>query len=53
MSQQRATGTTRDARDVARAADAGWDTLVIWECQARDPLTLSDRLAEFVGPERL
>lgn len=43
----------RDARDLARAADAGWDTLVVWECETRDPLNLSSRLREFVGPERM
>lgn len=40
----------RDARDIARMAAEGWRSLVIWECETRDPEVLSERLREFLGP---
>ncbi|MGS1094826.1 very short patch repair endonuclease [Aquamicrobium terrae] len=40
----------RDARDLARATDEGWESLVIWECETRDEPTLEARLKAFVGP---
>lgn len=43
---------TRDARDLARAADAGWEPLVVWECETNDSLRLAERLKVFVGPTR-
>lgn len=43
----------RDARDLARAAQEGWSTLVIWECETRDHLTLRERLVQFIGARRL
>jgi len=43
----------RDARDLARAADDGWEALVIWECEVADQANLEARLKAFVGPTRL
>ena len=38
----------RDGRVVAALADAGWDTLVVWECETRDATALVDRLLRFL-----
>ncbi|UTP40553.1 DNA mismatch endonuclease Vsr [Phenylobacterium sp. LH3H17] len=40
----------RDARDLARAEEAGWEVLVVWECETKNPVEVSRRLVEFVGP---
>ncbi|TIX46450.1 MAG: DNA mismatch endonuclease Vsr [Mesorhizobium sp.] len=42
----------RDARNKAALALMGWDTLVIWECDVRKFLDLSDILTTFLGPVR-
>lgn len=33
---------TRDARAIQALQDAGWNTFVVWECQARDELALEE-----------
>lgn len=38
----------RDRRATARLTQAGWDVLVIWECETRVPDGLSARLARFL-----
>ena len=30
----------------------GWDVLIIWECESKDALSLSERLQSFLGPSR-
>lgn len=40
----------RDARVIDAASAAGWQTLVIWECETAQPAALKERLIEFVGP---
>lgn len=40
----------RDARVEAQLRDAGWDVLVIWECQTRDLAVLGSALLHFLGP---
>lgn len=42
----------RDARDLKRCMDEGWDTLVIWECETRDAASLATKLATFLGPPK-
>lgn len=39
---------TRDATNLTALADAGWRTLVVWECETRDRLALRQRLAYFL-----
>lgn len=39
----------RDALVEAKLRAAGWDVLVIWECQTREPSTLRSRLLEYLG----
>ncbi|PZO88857.1 MAG: very short patch repair endonuclease [Sphingomonas sanxanigenens] len=38
----------RDANAIAALQKAGWQTLVIWECETRDPARLRDRLIQFL-----
>lgn len=42
----------RDARLSKAAADAGWKTLTIWECETRDREALTKRLVMFLGGRR-
>lgn len=38
----------RDQRNVAALGDLGWDVLVIWECELREPEQITNRLREFI-----
>ncbi|ACL61787.1 very short patch repair endonuclease [Methylobacterium nodulans] len=40
----------RDARNERQLRDAGWDVLVIWECETRDAAAVAERLTAFLGP---
>jgi DNA mismatch endonuclease (patch repair protein) len=40
----------RDARKEAELRAAGWEVLVIWECETRDSAAVAKRLREFLGP---
>jgi DNA mismatch endonuclease (patch repair protein) len=42
----------RDARDLKRAREDGWEPLIVWECETTEVSELAERLAEFVGPTR-
>lgn len=39
----------RDARNLAALADAGWQTLVIWQCEIADERSLTRRIRKFLG----
>lgn len=39
----------RDVRLERAAAEAGWTTLTVWECETRDNSALADRLVTFLG----
>ena len=39
----------RDAAAETALREAGWDVLVVWECEAKDAEALSGRLATFLG----
>ncbi|MBW4095965.1 MAG: DNA mismatch endonuclease Vsr [Acidobacteria bacterium] len=39
----------RDARNLAALRAGGWQVMVIWECEVKDPL-LMNRLQAFLGP---
>lgn len=41
----------RDQRNAAELRKLGWDVLIIWECETRDPVLLESRLRMFM-PER-
>jgi DNA mismatch endonuclease Vsr len=40
----------RDRRVRRALRNAGWEVLVIWECQLRDPAAVTVRLMRFLGP---
>jgi DNA mismatch endonuclease Vsr len=42
----------RDARNLCALREAGWAAEVIWECELEDVLSVSARLARFLGPPR-
>ena len=42
----------RDEIVRAELARLGWQTLVIWECETRDPELIERRLQTFLGPAR-
>ena len=39
----------RDAESVVSLSNLGWATLLIWECQASDVMTLQAKLVAFLG----
>ncbi|WP_246104757.1 very short patch repair endonuclease [Sphingomonas xanthus] len=42
----------RDRENLEKVAAAGWESLVLWECELRDQVALSARLQSFLGPTR-
>ncbi len=44
-----AANVDRDARTRRALEQAGWQVLVVWECELRDMAGLSDRLASEIG----
>jgi DNA mismatch endonuclease (patch repair protein) len=40
----------RDASQLQALRGAGWDALVVWECEIRDGERLADSLQGFLGP---
>lgn len=47
---KRARTVERDAAALRALASAGWEALVVWECELRDPSALETELAAFLGP---
>lgn len=43
----------RDARLEAAARAQGWQVLVVWECDLKNPEVLERRLCDFLGPLRI
>lgn len=39
----------RDERTIAALSDAGWNVLIVWECETKDPNRLADRLRKFLA----
>ena len=39
----------RDERKLVKLRELGWQCLVIWECETRDPEALAGRLGKFLG----
>ena len=44
------TNKARDLRVLAALKSAGWDPLVLWECETRNAKVLKDRIAAHLGP---
>lgn len=47
--KKRLSNVERDKRNITALKSAGWDVLVIWECQTKTPDLLSDILMNFLG----
>lgn len=47
-----ASNKARDQRLLEAAHAAGWETLVIWECELKDRQILATRLRDYLGPIR-
>jgi DNA mismatch endonuclease, patch repair protein len=43
----------RDERTIAKLRSLGWEAVVVWECELKDPHTLKRVLQEFLGPPKL
>ena len=41
---------TRDARNTEALTAAGWEVLIVWECQIRDQEQLKKLLSSFISP---
>jgi DNA mismatch endonuclease, patch repair protein len=41
----------RDHDTLVKLRDHGWNTLVIWECEVKNPLALEAKLAKFLSRE--
>lgn len=39
-----------DQRNLAELAERGWETLIVWQCELRQPLILEKKLARFLKP---
>ncbi|MFW0770280.1 very short patch repair endonuclease [Arthrobacter koreensis] len=46
---KRARTVERDEAALRALASAGWEALVVWECELRDPSALETELAAFLG----
>ena len=42
----------RDMRNMNDLAEKGWDALVVWQCETERTDTLSEKLANFLGPSK-
>jgi DNA mismatch endonuclease (patch repair protein) len=42
----------RDHRNISRLDEAGWQALIVWECEIKQEETLSRRLSSFLGPPK-
>lgn len=40
----------RDGQNIKALLELGWETIVLWECELREPATTLDRLSRFLGP---
>ena len=47
-----ARNVARDAANVAALVEDGWHVLVVWECETRDRVVLTRRLADFLKIDR-
>lgn len=43
----------RDKRDQKLLAKAGWQVLVVWECEVESDETILDQIVAFLGPPRM
>lgn len=44
---------SRDKAAVEQLTAAGWQSLIVWECEMKDQTALADRLSSFLGPSNV
>jgi DNA mismatch endonuclease (patch repair protein) len=44
------TNKARDERRIQELADRGWSSLVVWQCELRNPKVTFERVREFLDP---
>jgi DNA mismatch endonuclease (patch repair protein) len=44
-----ASNVARDENVLAELKNRGWDTMVIWECEVKDPELVTSRLSAYLG----
>jgi DNA mismatch endonuclease (patch repair protein) len=49
---KRETNVQRDREQLARLDKAGWQSLVVWECETRDVPVLQQKLSRFLEGDR-
>ena len=42
----------RDAENLAKLSSMGWESIVVWECEMRDPDAMFLRIRNFLGPAK-
>lgn len=47
---KRQSNKDRDRRNVLLLKKDGWQILIVWECQTKNPDTLQKKLAQFLAP---
>ena len=50
--QKITTNRQRDQRSIQALTDLGWSALVLWECELKDELSLTNRIQEFLEPKK-
>jgi DNA mismatch endonuclease (patch repair protein) len=50
--EKRSRTASRDAAAVQSLADAGWESLTVWECELKDRAALERQLVAFLGPKQ-
>ena len=48
-----AANVARDTRNLDALLNAGWEVLVVWECETFDQIPLKGKLEAFLGPPKL
>jgi DNA mismatch endonuclease (patch repair protein) len=51
--KKRSSNAERDIRNIKAIEDAGWQALVVWECQTRTPNDLYETIIRFLDDQRL
>jgi len=47
--EKRDRNRVRDRRNIAALRRSGWRVLIVWECQAKNPMKLAERLSAFLA----
>ena len=48
--RKRSSNVKRDQQNLAELRTAGWEVMIVWECETKDAAQIEQRLAEFLKP---